>query len=161
VPTLLYNRGELYNLSIGRGTLTAEERFKINDHIVQTIVMLSELPLPKHLKQVPEIAGGHHEKMDGSGYPKRLKRDEMSVVARIMAIADIFEALTAVDRPYKKGKTISEALKIMSFMCKDQHIDPDLFRLFLESGVYRRYAERYLLPWQLDDPDIASFLKDR
>lgn len=158
VPQHLYNKGEIYNLSIGRGTLSDEDRFKINDHIVQTIVMLSQLPFPKHLKRVPEIAGGHHEKMDGSGYPRRLLRDDMSWTARMMAIADIFEALTAVDRPYKKGKTISEAIKIMSFMKRDQHIDPDLFELFLTSGIYRQYAEKYLKPEQIDQVDITPYL---
>jgi HD-GYP domain-containing protein (c-di-GMP phosphodiesterase class II) len=158
VPELKYNRGELYNLSIGRGTLTEEERYVINHHIVQTIVMLSQLPFPKHLKEVPQIAGGHHEKMDGTGYPKRLKRDEMSWTARMMAIADIFEALTAVDRPYKKGKTLSEALKIMSFMRRDQHIDPELFELFLTSGIYWTYAEKFLRPEQMDRVDIAQYV---
>ena len=158
VPALKYNRGELANLAIGRGTLTEEERYVINHHIVQTIVMLSQLPFPKHLKNVPEIAGGHHEKMDGTGYPKRLARDEMSLTARMMAIADIFEALTAADRPYKKGKTLSEALKIMSFMRRDRHVDPDLFDLFLTSGVYRRYAERFLRPEQIDAVDIAQYV---
>jgi HD-GYP domain-containing protein (c-di-GMP phosphodiesterase class II) len=158
VPTLKYNRGELANLAIGRGTLTEEERYVINHHIVQTIVMLSQLPFPKHLKRVPEIAGGHHEKMDGTGYPKRLARAEMSLTARMMAIADIFEALTAADRPYKKGKTLSEALKIMSFMRRDRHVDPDLFDLFLTSGVYRRYAERFLRPEQIDAVDVAQYV---
>ncbi|MBX9912678.1 MAG: GAF domain-containing protein, partial [Pseudomonadaceae bacterium] len=120
VPEHLYNRGELYNLCIGRGTLAEEERYKINEHMIQTIIMLDKLPFPQHLQAVPEIAGGHHEKMDGTGYPKRLKREEMSIPARMMAIADIFEALTAGDRPYKKAKSLSEALKIMSFMRKDQ-----------------------------------------
>jgi HD-GYP domain-containing protein (c-di-GMP phosphodiesterase class II) len=119
-----FNRGELHNLSIARGTLTAEERYIINHHIVQTILMLDRLPFPKHLQNVTEIAGGHHEKMDGTGYPKRLTREQMSLPARMMAIADIFEALTAVDRPYKKGKTLSEALNIMVGMCKGAHIDP-------------------------------------
>ncbi|GFO74437.1 hypothetical protein BPLS_P1148 [Bathymodiolus platifrons methanotrophic gill symbiont] len=120
VPEYKYNRGELYNLGIERGTLTAEERFKINDHIVQTIIMLENLPYPKHLTEVPAIAGSHHEKMDGTGYPKRLTGNEMPVTARIMALADIFEALTASDRPYKKAKTLSEAIRIMSFMVKDK-----------------------------------------
>ena len=158
VPEALYNRGELYNLSIPRGTLTAEDRYKINEHIIQTIIMLTTLPFPKHLKQVPEIAGGHHEKMDGTGYPKRLSRDEMSPVARMMAIADIFEALTAIDRPYKKGKKLSEALGIMASMCRDQHIDPELFELFLRSGVYRDYAEKYLQPFQVDEVDPLDYL---
>jgi HD-GYP domain-containing protein (c-di-GMP phosphodiesterase class II) len=158
VPELLYNRGEVYNLTVARGTLSEEERFKINEHIIQTEIMLTQLPFPKHLRQVPEIAGGHHEKMDGSGYPKRLKRDEMSPAARMMAIADIFEALTAVDRPYKSGKTLSEAIRIMSFMKQDGHIDPDLFDLFLRAGVYREYAKRYLRPEQIDAVDIDTYL---
>ncbi|HQR59055.1 MAG TPA: HD domain-containing phosphohydrolase, partial [Azonexus sp.] len=158
VPEALYNKGELYNLGVARGTLSEEERYKINEHIVQTLIMLSQLPFPKHLRTVPEIAAGHHEKMDGTGYPRRLVRDEMSPVARMMAIADIFEALTAVDRPYKKGKTLSEAIKIMSFMKKDQHIDPELFDLFLRSGVYREYAERFMKPEQIDTVDIATYV---
>ncbi|MBP8185429.1 MAG: GAF domain-containing protein, partial [Pseudomonas sp.] len=88
-PEHLYNRGELYNLCVERGTLSAEERCKINEHIIQTIIMLEKLPFPRHLRNVPEIAGGHHEKMDGSGYPKQLTREQMSVPARMMAIADI------------------------------------------------------------------------
>jgi HD-GYP domain-containing protein (c-di-GMP phosphodiesterase class II) len=157
-PEHLFNRGELYNLAIRKGTLTDEERFIINDHIVQTILMLKQLPLPDQLKRVPEIAGGHHETMIGTGYPLGLKREDLSISARIMAIADIFEALTASDRPYKKAKTIDESLKIMSFMVKDQHIDADLFRLFLESGVYKQYAERYLVNPQLGDVDINKYL---
>lgn len=158
VPENKYNLGEVYNLCIARGTLTAEERFKINDHIVQTIVMLENLPFPKHLERVPEIAGGHHEKMDGTGYPKRIKGRDMSIPARVMAIADVFEALTAADRPYKPPKTLSESIKIMSFMVKDQHLDPDLFRLFLESGVYEAYAREFLEPGQIDKVDIGEFL---
>ncbi len=158
VPDLLYNKGELYNLSLGRGTLSAEERYKINEHIVQTLKMLSALPFPKHLRQVPEIAGGHHEKMDGTGYPRSLKKEDMSPLARMMAIADIFEALTAIDRPYKKGKTLSEAIKIMSIMKNDQHLDADLFELFLRSGAYREYGERFMRPEQLDEVDVAGYL---
>ena len=158
VPEYLYNRGEVYNLSVARGTLTEEERYKINEHIVRTIIMLSQLPLPPHLKSVPELAGGHHEKMDGTGYPKRLLRNQMSVQARIMAIADIFEALTATDRPYKKGKMLSEAIKIMAHMKKDAHVDAELFDLFLTSGVYKEYARRFLLPEYIDDVDISAYL---
>ena len=157
-PELLYNRGELYNLSIGRGTLAEEERHKINEHMTQTIMMLTALPFPKHLRSVPEIAGGHHEKMDGTGYPKRLMQAELSPITRMMAIADIFEALTAIDRPYKKGKTVSEAIKIMSFMKKDKHIDAEAFDLFLCSAVYREYAERYLTPEQIDEVEIEKYL---
>jgi HD-GYP domain-containing protein (c-di-GMP phosphodiesterase class II) len=157
-PPHKFNLGEIYNLSIGRGTLTAEDRFHINDHIVQTIIMLEALPFPKTLKRVPEWAGGHHEKMDGTGYPKGLKREQMSIPARIMAIADIFEALTARDRPYKTPKKLSECVKIMSFMKKDNHVDPELFELFLSSGVYKQYAEAFLLPEQIDEVDIGQYL---
>ncbi len=158
VPEHKFNKGEIYNLSVARGTLTKEERYKINDHIVQTIRMLSHLPFPKHMRRVPEYAGGPHETLIGGGYPRRLAKEQMSLPARMMAIADIFEALTACDRPYKKAKTLSEALKIMSFMKKDQHIDADLFRLFLESGIYREYAERCLLPSQIDEVDVSQYL---
>ena len=145
---------EVYNLTIPRGTLTAEERKVINDHIVVTINMLEELPYPKHLKNVPEFAGGHHEKLDGTGYPKGLTKDEMSVQARIMAIADIFEALTAKDRPYKKGKTLSQAMRILGFMKNDAHIDVDLFDIFVRDKIYLEYAEDYLDPDQIDEVQI-------
>ncbi|MWV16867.1 HD domain-containing protein [Pseudomonas sp. L-22-4S-12] len=158
VPQYKHNRGELYNLGIGRGTLTDEERFIINGHMVQTIRMLSHLPFPPHLANVAEIAGGHHEKMDGSGYPKRLKREDMSLPARMMAIADIFEALTAVDRPYKKGKTLTESLQIMAGMCRGGHIDPQLFGLFLRAGIHQNYAERFLRPEQIDAVDVDAIL---
>ncbi|WP_460152150.1 HD domain-containing phosphohydrolase [Pseudomonas sp. S2_B07] len=158
VPPYKYNRGELYNLSITRGTLTREERYIINHHMVQTILMLSRLPFPSHLDNVAEIAGGHHEKMDGTGYPKQLKREEMSLPARMMAIADIFEALTAADRPYKKAKTLSEALGIMANMCRDAHIDPELFGLFVQARIYLQYAERFLDPQQIDAVDPTSLL---
>ncbi|WP_053146628.1 HD domain-containing phosphohydrolase [Pseudomonas sp. P97.38] len=158
VPRWKYNRGELYNLSITRGTLTREERYVINHHMVQTILMLSQLPFPSHLDNVAEIAGGHHEKMDGSGYPKGLKREEMSLPARMMAIADIFEALTAADRPYKKAKKLSEALGIMATMCRDAHIDPQLFGLFIEEQIYARYAEQFLDPQQIDEIDRDALL---
>ena len=158
VPEYRYNLGEIYNLKVARGTLTAEERYKINDHMVQTITMLEKLPYPKHLRVVPELAGGHHETMDGKGYPKRLTGDQMSVTAKMMAIADIFEALTASDRPYKKAKKLSEAIRIMSFFKKDHHIDPDLFDLFLRSGVYLEYARQYLDPEHIDEVDIEQYL---
>lgn len=157
-PKHLYDRGELHNLLVDRGTLSAEERFKIEDHIVQTQIMLSLLPFPKHLRQVPEIAGGHHEKMDGTGYPRRLHGEQMSTLARMMAIADVFEALTAADRPYKRAKTLSEAVRIMAMASAQQHIDPDLFDLFLTSGVYLRYAERFMRPEQIDHVDISQYV---
>lgn len=149
---------EVKNLSISRGTLTDEERKIINDHIVVTIQMLERLPLPKNLKRIVEYAGGHHEKMDGSGYPNGLTKEQMSVPARVMAIADIFEALTASDRPYKKGKTLTEALKIMSFMKKDKHIDEDLYELFMRERLFEDYAKKFLKPEQIDEVDINLFL---
>jgi HD-GYP domain-containing protein (c-di-GMP phosphodiesterase class II) len=157
-PEYKYNRGELYNLEVGRGTLTEEERYKINDHIMQTIIMLEKLPYPRHLRDVPRIAGCHHETMDGTGYPKRLSREEMPLTARMMAIADIFEALTASDRPYKKAKRLSEAIRIMNFMKKDRHIDPDLFELFLRSGIYLEYGRRFLQADQLDEVNVSEYL---
>ena len=158
VPQYKHNRGELYNLGIARGTLTTEERYIINNHMVQTIRMLDRLPFPKHLANVAEIAGGHHEKMDGSGYPKRLKREDMSLPARMMAIADIFEALTAVDRPYKKGKTLTESLNIMAGMCRGAHVDAELFGLFVRSGIPQAYAARHLKPEQIDPVDTEAIL---
>jgi HD-GYP domain-containing protein (c-di-GMP phosphodiesterase class II) len=158
VPENLYNFGEVLNLCVERGTLSEEERFKISEHIIQTVIMLDSLPFPKELRRVPGYAGSHHETMTGSGYPRKLTKDDLSVPARIMAIADIFEALTASDRPYKKSKTLSESVKILSFFKKDKHIDPDLFDLFLRSGVYLRYAERYLKPEQIDIVDVSRYL---
>ncbi len=152
----LLNNDEVMNLCIKRGTLNDGEREVINNHIVATIKMLESLPFPKNLQNVPEYAGGHHEKMDGSGYPRGLRREEMSVQARIMAIADIFEALTASDRPYKQGKKLSECLRIMGFMKQDSHIDPDLFDIFIREQVYLDYAEEFLDPDQIDDIDVAA-----
>lgn len=143
-------------MCVARGTLNDEERRIINRHIDITIDMLESLPFPKHLKNVPEYAGGHHEKMDGTGYPRGLKKEQMSVQARIMAIADIFEALTASDRPYKKAKTLSESLRILGFMAKDQHIDADLFRVFLQQKVYLQFAEQFLSPEQIDPVDLTK-----
>ena len=148
------SENEVYNLTIPRGTLTPEERKVINDHIVVTINMLEELPYPKHLRNVPEFAGGHHEKLDGTGYPMGLMKDEMTVQARIMAIADIFEALTAKDRPYKKGKTLSQAMRILGFMKNDAHIDVDLFDIFVKEKIYLQYAEGFLDPEQIDEVQI-------
>lgn len=160
IPENLYNLGELYNLSIRKGTLSPEDRFKINEHIIQTIIMLNKLEFPDYLVNVAEFAGAHHETMIGTGYPRALKKEEMSIPARIMAIADIFEALTAADRPYKKPKTLNEALRIMSFMRNDQHIDAELFDLFLRTGVYQTYAEKFLDPVQIDAVDIHQYLSN-
>ena len=147
---------EVYNLTIERGTLTPEERMVINNHIVVTINMLEALPYPKDLRRVPEYAGGHHERMDGKGYPKGLTREQMSIPARMMGVADIFEALTSKDRPYKKAKTLSETLTILGKMRLDNHIDPDIFDLFVREKIYLRYAEKFLEAEQIDDVDVAS-----
>jgi len=147
---------EVRNLTIRSGTLTAEERQVINHHIEVTIQMLESLPWPRHLKNVPEYAGGHHERMDGKGYPRGLKREQMSIQARCMGIADIFEALTAKDRPYKKGKTLTESLTILGKFKLNGHIDPDLFDIFMWEKVYEKYARQFLDPDQIDEVDVAQ-----
>ncbi len=147
---------EIENLTVRAGTLTEAERQIINHHVTVSIQMLEALPWPKHLTNVPEYAGGHHERMDGKGYPRGLTRDQMSVQARIMGIADIFEALTARDRPYKPGKTLTESLHILGKMRLDGHIDPDLFDIFVRSRVYERYAKEFLDPAQIDTVEVAK-----
>ena len=154
----LLTKDEVSNLNIPKGTLTPEEREIINDHIVITIEMLEQLPYPKNLRNVPEFAGGHHEKLDGTGYPKGLNGSQMSTQAKIMAIADIYEALTAADRPYKDGKKLSQAMRIMGFMKNDYHIDEDLFEIFVTSGVYKDYAEKHVAKNQIDDVDELSVI---
>jgi HD-GYP domain-containing protein (c-di-GMP phosphodiesterase class II) len=156
VNAKLLDDNEVENLCIERGTLTHDEREVINNHIVVTIKMLEELPFPKHLTNVPEYAGGHHERMDGKGYPKGLKRDDMSWQARMMGIADIFEALSASDRPYKTGKPLTECLRILGFMKKDHHVDPDIFDVFVREKVYMRYANEFLPKNQIDEVDHAD-----
>jgi HD-GYP domain-containing protein (c-di-GMP phosphodiesterase class II) len=146
----LLTKEEVYNLSIVAGTLTKEERDIINYHIEATIKLLNQIPWPEHLKNVVEYAGGHHERMDGKGYPKGLTRDEMSIQARCMGIADIFEALTASDRPYKKGMPLSQSLSIMKRMKDEAHIDPDLFDVFMKHQIYLTYAKKFLQPEQID-----------
>lgn len=153
-----YNRGELYNLEIHRGTINKEERDKINEHIVVTIDMLKALPFPKELSKVVEYAGAHHERIDGKGYPNGLTGDQMSVPAKIMAIADIFEALTANDRPYKEPKKLSEVLRIMQQMKHNGHIDPDLYDVFIRSKVYQDYAEQYMDKNQIDEVTPEDYL---
>ena len=144
------------NLNIQYGTLMPKERDIINNHIVATIKMLEALPWPRHLTKVPEYAGGHHERMDGKGYPRGLTREQMSVQARLMGIADIFEALTAKDRPYKQGKTLSESLQILGKMRETGHVDPDLFDVFVREKVYLRYAHEFLDQRQIDDVDESK-----
>lgn len=146
---------EVENLTIRSGTLTAAEREIINHHIVVTNKMLESLPWPRHLKNVAEYAGGHHERMDGKGYPRGLMREQMSVQARVMGIADIFEALTAKDRPYKKGKTLTESLTILGKFKLSGHIDPDLFDVFIREKVYLDYAQKFLAPEQIDEVDLS------
>jgi len=154
----LLSEDEVANLSISRGTLLPAERLIINGHMVQTIKMLESLPFPQNLRRVPEYAGGHHEKMDGTGYPKGLFAGDMSIPARIMAIADVFEALTADDRPYKKAKKLSETMRIMGFMKRDNHLDAQLFDHFVRAGVYLDYAKRFLAPALIDEVDVAALL---
>ncbi|SDU16618.1 HD domain-containing phosphohydrolase [Halopseudomonas salegens] len=158
LPEHAMHLGELYNLRISRGTLTPEERFKINDHIVQTLIMLESLPFPRYLQRVPTLAATHHETLDGRGYPRRLTAEQLGVPERIMAIADIFEALTAADRPYKEAKTLSVSLGILVSMAEQQHVDADLLHLFIAGGVYRQYAEQFLQPEQCDTVDEAGLL---
>ncbi len=156
VDVAFLSEDEVYNLNISRGTLTPEERQIINYHIVATINMLEALPYPRYLRNIPEYAGGHHERMDGKGYPKGLTRNQMSVQARVMGIADIFEALTAGDRPYKKAMKLSEALTILGRMKLDNHIDPDLFDVFIHKEVYLTYAHKFLRPDQIDEVDVTQ-----
>ena len=159
IPEHLYNLGELYNLSVERGTLTREDRFKIKEHIISTIKMLESLPFPEELARVPRYASTHHETLKGDGYPRGLSAAQLSMPERIIALADIFEALTASDRPYKKAKTLSEAVSMLSAMAEEGHIDRDVFELFLTSGVYLEYGRRFLDPGQLDEVHVARYLR--
>jgi len=159
IPENLYNYGELYNLSIPKGTLTKEEIFKIQEHVIMTIKMLEKLPFPDDLKNVPLYAGAHHETLDGTGYPRKLTKKELPVPARIMAIADIFEALTANDRPYHKPKKLSEAINIIADMVEEGKLDKDLFLLFLQSGIFKEYAKKHLKKEQIDELDVDYYLK--
>ena len=142
---------EVRNLTIRKGSLTEEERKVIENHAVVTSAMLSRLPFPKRLARIPVFAGSHHEKLDGSGYPNHLTADALPLQARILAVADVFEALTASDRPYKQPMKLSQALKILGFMKKDKHIDPEVFDLFIQGGLHREYAEAELNPEQIDE----------
>lgn len=157
-PLHQYNYGEIYNLSIRRGTLNDEERYKINEHIMQTIIMLDNLPFPRTMSNVSTIAGGHHERVDGKGYPYQLDHTQMSAQVKMLAIADVFEALTAIDRPYKPGKLLSEALNIMASMVNEHHLDRELFILFLQSGIWNEYAQTYLDPEKTDSVNVSALL---
>jgi len=158
-PEYEYNLGEIHSLTVERGTLTPEERFKVNDHVTQTLLMLKSVPFPRELQHVPNIAGNHHERLNGTGFPRGLTAADLGIEDRIMAIADIFEALTAADRPYKKAKTLSESMQIMSGMRNKGHICPDLFDLFLKEKVYESYVEKYLEPWQIDAMEFAHHMR--
>jgi hypothetical protein len=149
---------EVQNLSVSRGTLTEKERLVINAHMVHTVNILNALPFPPQLRRVPEYATGHHEKMDGTGYPRGIFAGDMSIPARIMAVADVFEALTAMDRPYKQPKKLSEVMAIMGKMKEQHHLDPQVFDLFITSGVYRKYAEQNLPAELVDAVDEARLL---
>ena len=146
----LLSEEEVYNLCVRRGTLNEEERNLINNHALVTHKILAGLPFPKKMRHVADYAAAHHENIDGSGYPFGLKGDEIPLQSRIIAIADVFEALTAKDRPYRKGKTLSEALRIMELMVKDKHIDKDLFEFFIKEKIYADYAKREMMPQQVD-----------
>ena len=161
VPESLYNFGEIYNLTISAGTLSYEERFKIQEHVHMTIKMLEKLPFPEHLKNVPLYAGAHHETLIGTGYPRKLSAEDMPIVSRIMAIADVFEALTASDRPYKEAKTLSQSIDILATMVRKQHIDPDIFELFLTKQLHVEYANKYLDKKQIDTVDVSKYLNKR
>jgi hypothetical protein len=154
----LLSESEVQNLQISRGTLLPEERIVINGHMVQTVKMLQSLPFPRNLRRVPEYAGGHHERMDGKGYPRGLFAGDMSIPARIMAVADVFEALTADDRPYKKAKRLSEAMRIMGFMKRDNHLDPVIFDHFVRARVYLDYAKKFLDSDLIDEVDEEALL---
>jgi response regulator RpfG family c-di-GMP phosphodiesterase len=153
----LLNPDETFNLSIRRGTLTEPERKVINNHAAVTFKMLCQLPFPRRLQNVPDYAAGHHERLDGSGYPFGLEGEMLPLQSRIIALADVFEALTAKDRPYKKGKTISEAMKILIRMVEEKHLDPDLFRFFVKEAIHLDYAREELSPDQIDEIDLKEF----
>ncbi|MGS0825241.1 HD domain-containing phosphohydrolase [Shewanella sp. 0m-8] len=159
IPEYQYNLGELYNLSISRGTLTTEDRFKINEHVTSTIKMLENLPFPPELARVPRYASTHHETLKGTGYPRKLSAEDLSIPERILVVADIFEALTAADRPYKKAKPLSVAIDILYKMALDDHLDMDIFKLFLSSGIYLEYAHKFLDSAQINEIDIAKYLQ--
>ena len=149
-PQNLLTDDEIQNLNIRKGTLTDEERTIINSHAAITFKMLSQMPFPKKLKNVPVYASSHHECLNGTGYPLGLKGDEISLQARILALADVFEALTARNRPYREGNTLSQAIKILGSMVKDNQLDPDLFDLFIEKKIYLEYAGKELDTSQID-----------
>jgi hypothetical protein len=152
----IFSDDEFYNLTNALGTITPKDCEVINKHVVTTIKMLESLPYPKSLRNVPRFAEAHHERMDGNGYPNRLKGNQIPLQGRIIAIADIFEALTSKERPYKKELTLMESLKILGAMKENGHIDPDLFDVFISEEVYLQYAEKYLNPDQIDEVVLSK-----
>ena len=159
IPEYLYNNGELYNLSVTRGTLTTEERFKINEHIISTIKMLETLPLPPELAKIPRYASTHHETLRGSGYPRSLTAEQLSIPDRFMAIADRFADLTSSKSPYKEPKSLSVAIDMLYNMALGNQIDMDIFQLLLTSGIYLNYARKYLPESQIDEVDISRYIR--
>jgi hypothetical protein len=154
----LLSEAELKNLSIPRGTITAEEKKIIDNHATVTYKMLSQLPFPRKMRHVADYAAGHHEKLDGTGYPLGLKDEQIPIQVRILTLADVFEAITAKDRPYKKGKKLSEVMSIMRGMVKDRHLDANLFDLFIRERIYLDYAVKELDPRQVDQLDFDLLL---
>ena len=146
---------EVRNLCISRGTLNPDERAIIEEHVALTLRMLNSLPWPTPLRNVPEYAGCHHERLDGHGYHRGLNASALPLPARIICLADVFEALTARDRPYKPGKMLSEVLTILGRMVEDHQIDADLFDAFIRQGVWLDYAHQYLLADQIDAVDLT------
>lgn len=157
-PALKNNLGELHNLFVTEGTINPEERYTIDKHVIETINMLEQLPFPRHLERVSEIAGAHHEQLNGTGYPNNKTANEISFESRILTVADIFESLTAKDRPYRKANTLSESIAILAEKADKNEIDKNLFKLFLASGIHLRYAKKYLSPEQIDEVDITQYL---
>jgi HD-GYP domain-containing protein (c-di-GMP phosphodiesterase class II) len=141
---------EVENLTVRRGTLTPADRRIIEQHASTTHRMLTQLPWPARLVNVPEIAASHHERLDGKGYPRGLDAARLTMQARILAIADVFEALTAKDRPYKPARPVSEALRVLARMASEGALDPDLLAVFIDHGVWLRYARQHLDPAQID-----------
>jgi len=151
---IILTENEAYNVSIQKGTITEEERTIINEHAKVTVDILNNLPFPKKYKNVPQISGNHHERINGKGYPSGLKGNEISFEARILAITDVFEALTASDRPYKKANPLSVAMKILYFMAKEGDLDKDIVKFFYTSGLYMEYAKEHLPPSSIDEVTV-------
>jgi len=150
----IITENEAYNLSVQKGTLTTEEREIINHHAKISVDILNKLPFPKKYKEIPQMSGNHHEKINGKGYPQGLKGDEISFEARILAIADVFEALTASDRPYKDANPLSFAMKILYFMAKDDDLDRQMVKFFYDSGLYLEYANALLPKSSIDEVTV-------